>query len=47
MKSFLFTIIFSLIVLVSTAQKAPAPEEFSNPTIFVGSVVTDLAKSVD
>ena len=47
MKSYLFTIAFSLVVLVSAAQKAPAPNEFSNPTIFVGSVVTDLAKSVD
>jgi len=47
MKSYLFTIIFSFVMLVSTAQKAPAPGDFSNPTIFVGSVVTDLAKSVD
>jgi catechol 2,3-dioxygenase-like lactoylglutathione lyase family enzyme len=47
MKSYLFTIFFSFVMLVSTAQKAPVPEEFSNPTIFVGSVVTDLAKSVD
>jgi catechol 2,3-dioxygenase-like lactoylglutathione lyase family enzyme len=47
MKSYLFTIFFSFVMLVSTAQKAPAPGEFSNPTIFVGSVVTDLAKSVD
>jgi catechol 2,3-dioxygenase-like lactoylglutathione lyase family enzyme len=34
-------------VFVTTAKKAPAPGDFSNPTIFVGSVVTDLAKSVD
>jgi predicted enzyme related to lactoylglutathione lyase len=47
MKSYLFTTIFSFVILVSTAQKAPAPGDFSNPTIFVGSVVTDLAKSVD
>lgn len=47
MNSYLFTIIFSLVMLVSTAQKAPAPGEFSNPTFSVGSVVTDLAKSVD
>ena len=44
--------LFVLVVLVtfatySFAQKAPVPNEFSNPTIFVGSVVTDLAKSVD
>ncbi len=44
--------LFLLSVLVgftmnSSAQKAPVPNEFSNPTIFVGSVVTDLAKSVD
>ena len=47
MKSYLFTIFFSLVMFVSIAQKAPAPGEFSNPTIFVGSVVTDLVKSVD
>jgi len=47
MKSYLFTIIFVSVMLFSTAQKAPVSNEFSNPTIFVGSVVTDLAKSVD
>jgi catechol 2,3-dioxygenase-like lactoylglutathione lyase family enzyme len=47
MKTYLFTFIFSLVIFVSTAQKAPVTGEFSNPTIFVGSVVTDLAKSVD
>jgi catechol 2,3-dioxygenase-like lactoylglutathione lyase family enzyme len=47
MKTFLITIILVSVMLVSTAQKAPAPGDFSNPTIFVGSVVTDLAKSVD
>ena len=47
MKTYLITILFLSVFLNSSAQKAPAPEEFSNPTIFVGSVVTDLAKSVD
>ena len=47
MKMYFITLIFASVVLISTAQKAPAPGEFSNPTIFVGSVVTDLAKSVD
>ena len=30
-----------------SAQNQPTKSEFSNPTIFVGSVVTDLEKSVD
>jgi predicted enzyme related to lactoylglutathione lyase len=47
MKNFLLVVVFVAIAMVSNAQKAPAPNEFSNPTIFVGSVVTDLAKSVD
>ncbi len=47
MKSYSLTIIFALSMLVCVAQKSPAAGEFSNPTIFVGSVVTDLEKSVD
>lgn len=47
MKKFLVSIVFIAFAFASNAQKAPAPGEFSNPTIFVGSVVTDLAKSVD
>ena len=47
MKKFLVSIVFIAFVFASNAQKASAPGEFSNPTIFVGSVVTDLAKSVD
>lgn len=47
MKSQILTILLFSAVLNLSAQKAPAPNEFSNPTIFVGSVVTDLAKSVD
>lgn len=47
MKNFLLVVVFIAIAMVSGAQKAPAENEFSNPTIFVGSVVTDLAKSVD
>jgi len=34
-------------VCVVSAQKAPAPDEFSNPTIQVGLVVSDLGKAVD
>lgn len=47
MKKFLVSIVFIAFAFASIAQTAPAPGEFSNPTIFVGSVVTDLAKSVD
>jgi catechol 2,3-dioxygenase-like lactoylglutathione lyase family enzyme len=47
MKKFLVSIAFIAFAFASNAQKAPVPGEFSNPTIFVGSVVTDLAKSVD
>lgn len=39
-----------MLVFVSfciSAQNQPTKSEFSNPTIFVGSVVTDLEKSVD
>ncbi len=39
-----------MLVFVSfciSAQSQPTKSEFSNPTIFVGSVVTDLEKSVD
>jgi predicted enzyme related to lactoylglutathione lyase len=47
MKNLFVSIGFVAFAMFSTAQKAPVPSEFSNPTIFVGSVVTDLAKSVD
>ena len=47
MKNLFLLLIFVAFTTISFAQKAPAPNEFSNPTIFVGSVVTDLAKSVD
>lgn len=42
-------LLFSIISvsMISAAQKAPVASEFSNPTIFVGSVVADLEKSVD
>jgi catechol 2,3-dioxygenase-like lactoylglutathione lyase family enzyme len=33
--------------MICAAQIAPVASEFSNPTIFVGSVVTNLEKSVD
>jgi predicted enzyme related to lactoylglutathione lyase len=47
MKNLFLLLVFVAFTTISFAQKAPAPGEFSNPTIFVGSVVTDLAKSVD
>jgi len=47
MKNLFVLVVFAAFAMISTAQKAPVPNEFSNPTIFVGSVVTDLAKSVD
>jgi catechol 2,3-dioxygenase-like lactoylglutathione lyase family enzyme len=47
MKKLLVSIVFIVFGVASHAQKSPVPGEFSNPTIFVGSVVTDLAKSVD
>jgi catechol 2,3-dioxygenase-like lactoylglutathione lyase family enzyme len=47
MKNLFLLFVFVAFTTISFAQKAPAPAEFSNPTIFVGSVVTDLAKSVD
>ncbi len=47
MKKFFVLTLFVSFALTSIAQKSPSPNEFSNPTIFVGSVVTDLAKSVE
>lgn len=47
MKNLLLPIVLVVLTMYSSAQKAPVSNEFSNPTIFVGSVVTDLAKSVD
>ncbi|HPE74805.1 MAG TPA: VOC family protein [Draconibacterium sp.] len=47
MKKLLVSIVFIVSGVATYAQKSPVPGEFSNPTIFVGSVVTDLAKSVD
>lgn len=47
MKNLSLLIVFSAFTLYTMAQKAPASNDFSNPTIFVGSVVTYLAKSVD
>jgi catechol 2,3-dioxygenase-like lactoylglutathione lyase family enzyme len=40
-----FFLIFNITGL--TAQMAPTPEEFSNPTISVGVVVSDLDKAID
>lgn len=47
MKSIFAAFILSLTVMGLTAQMAPSPEEFSNPTISVGVVVSDLDKAVD
>lgn len=47
MKNLFVLVVFVAFTMISTAQKAPVSNEFSNPTIFVGSVVTNLAKSVD
>ena len=47
MKKMFFTAILVFAVMFVSAQNQPAKSEFSNPTIFVGSVVTDLEKSVD
>lgn len=47
MRNLLLLFVFVACTIISVAQKAPVPNEFSNPTIFVGSVVSDLAKSVD
>jgi len=44
----LFTALILIFVSIHTiAQMAPAPEEFSNPTISVGLVVSNLNESVD
>ncbi len=47
MKSIVVSLFLSLIVTSLTAQMAPAPDEFSNPTIQVGVVVSDLDEAVD
>lgn len=47
MKNLLMLLAFVAFAMISAAQKAPVSSKFSNPTIFVGSVVTDLTKSVD
>jgi catechol 2,3-dioxygenase-like lactoylglutathione lyase family enzyme len=46
MKNFVVILLFFSFALIAKAQNNPSGE-FSNPTIFVGSVVTDLEKSVD
>lgn len=47
MKNIFAIFILSLVVLNLNAQMAPAPEEFDNPTIQVGVVVSDLNEAVD
>lgn len=47
MKKMFFIAILVFAVMSVSAQNQSAKSEFSNPTIFVGSVVTDLEKSVD
>lgn len=46
MKNFVVIFLFFSFTIATKAQNNPSGE-FSNPTIFVGSVVTDLDKSVD
>ena len=45
MKSFIAIALFISLTMSLKAQPAPAPNEFSNPTIQVGVVVSDLEKS--
>lgn len=40
-------VLFVLAIAISPKAKLLAQSQFSNPTIFVGNVVTDLQKSVD
>ena len=47
MKNLLLLTVLTAFTIFLNAPNATAQVEFSNPTIFVGSVVTDLAKSVD
>ncbi len=47
MKLLFLTFFLSCLILSVSAQNQSVNSEFSNPTIFVGSVVTDLAKSFD
>ena len=47
MKRICFVLVFIAGFFALSAQNALEKSEFSNPTIFVGSVVTDLEKSVD
>ena len=46
MKNLFILFSFISIAFVTNAQMAPAPNEFSNPTISIGVVVADLAKSI-
>lgn len=46
-KNFTLLLILAIAGLAVSAQKAPAPEEFSTPTIQVGIVVSDLEKAID
>jgi catechol 2,3-dioxygenase-like lactoylglutathione lyase family enzyme len=47
MKLTFLTVFLTCVIISVSAQNQALNSEFSNPTIFVGSVVTDLAKSVD
>ncbi len=47
MKKMFPALMLVFVVFCISAQSQPTKSEFSNPTIFVGSVVTDLEKSVD
>ena len=47
MKKMFPALMLVFVAFCISAQNQPTKSEFSNPTIFVGSVVTDLEKSVD
>lgn len=47
MKKMFPALMLVFVAFCISAQNQPTKSEFSNPTIFVGSVVTDLEKSID
>lgn len=47
MNKLIVPIILIFAVYLTSAQKVPAPDQFSNPTIQIGVVVEDLEKSLD
>lgn len=47
MKNIFSILLFTVFSFAVSAQKAPAPNVFSNPTFSVGVVVEDIEKSID